>query len=123
VKFNNPSAYSKVEVLDVAFNYYFPQVAYSTTSGVPNWLATGTLVHPIAEYTNAASVYEWFAVESNNGWFRDSYSNQVVITPDDPATPAKENVADVPSPRAYHFFSGNEVPTMLIKLLVDGNPA
>ena len=123
VKFNNPSAYSKVEVIDVAFNHYFPQVAYSTTSGVPNWLATGTLVHPIADYTNAASVYEWFAVESNNGWFRDSYSNQVVITPDDPATPAKENVADVPSPRAYHFFSGNEMPTMLIKLLVDGNPA
>ncbi len=123
VKFNNPSAYSKVEVLDVAFTHYFPQVAYSTTSGVPNWVATGTHVLPIADFTNAASVFDWFGLETTNGWYRDSYSNQVVLTPDDPATPAKENVADVPSPRAYHFFSGNVVPTMVIKLLVDGNPA
>ena len=45
------------------------------------------------------------------------------MTPDDPATPAFENKADVPSPRAYHFFSGDVVPTMVIRLLVDGNPA
>ena len=42
----------------------------------------------------------------------------------DPATTdVFENRADTPDALAYHFFAGDVVPTMVIKLLADGNPA
>ena len=124
VSFSATPAYDKVEVVDVAFTHYYPTLAYSTASGVPAWLVTGEHVKPVADFANAALVYEWLGYETTTGWYRDSYNNQVVMTPDDPATAdVAENKADVPSPRAYHFFSGNVVPTMVIRLLVDGNPA
>ena len=123
VSFDSDPDYDKVEVVDIVFTHYSPFVEYSTASGYPAWNPTGTHVKPNIDFANAAAVYEWLGMESNAGWFRDSYSNQVVMTPDDPATPAAENKADVPSPRAYHFFSGNVVPTVVIRLLVDGNPA
>ena len=123
VTFGATPVYDEVEVIDVAFTHYYPTVAYSTTSGNPAWLPTGDHVNPVLDYANAALVYEWLGKETTTGWYRDSYTDQVVMTPDDPATPAFENKADVPSPRAYHFFSGDVVPTMVIRLLVDGNPA
>ena len=124
VAFGETPLYDKVEVVDVAFTHYYPTVDYSTTSGTPAWLATGTHVMPITDFANAASVYEWLGYETTTGWYRDSFKDQIVITPDDPATAdIAENKADVPSPRAYHFFSGNVVPTMVIRLLVDENPA
>ena len=46
------------------------------------------------------------------------------MVPDDSATEnVFENRADTPEPLAYHFFAGDVVPTMVIKVLADGNPA
>ena len=115
--------FNTVEVVDVAFLHYYPTVAYSTANHVPEFIATGAHVEEDLDLTNVAAVMEWLGHESTQGWYRDSYSGEIIMTPDDPTTTdKKENMADVPSPRAYHFFSGDLAPVMLIRLMVDGNP-
>ena len=84
---------------------------------------TGSHVKPIANYDSQSEVFNWFNGSTSTGWFRDTFTG-LEMTPDDPATTTVyENRADVPTPLAYHFFSGNVVPVMFITVLADGNPA
>ena len=58
----------------------------------------------------------YFNDDTNTGWYIDSFDPVLTMTPDAP-------IKDADVKMAYHFFAGNVVPTMVIKLLADGNPA
>lgn len=117
VAFTSPTPkFNKIEVTDVAFQNYYSTASVAVVNGVLS--ATGAGVQkPIEDPAKDAQVLPWFASDINAGWFRDSFTSLVMI-PDDASTPESENRADC-SPRAYHFFAGNLVPTLLIKLKAD----
>lgn len=117
VKFSTDPKFDKIEVTDIAFQHYFPEMTATTASGLYIG-GSGTHVLHIAQnqLDNAAVVYDWFNGSASTGWFRDHFATSLAMTPAAPK-------ADAPNDLAYHFYSGEIVPTMIIKLLADGNPA
>ncbi|MBR2065238.1 MAG: hypothetical protein IJ971_11140 [Bacteroidales bacterium] len=108
--FADDTKISEVKVTDIAFQDYYPMMTAqkSPFKGV----AYGTPVKPM-DITNDAEVYEWFNDADNAGWFRDSF--EATLTPED-------GTKDV-GPYAYHFYAGDLVPDLVIKLMVDNIPA
>ena len=124
VAFSETPKFNKIEVRDIAFLHYYPSVSFTTENGVFEAVATGAHVKPIEDFSSESQVMTWFNNADNKGWFRDSFDNQIVMLPDDKTTEdVKENVVDAPAPLAYHLYAGNLVPTMVIKVLADGNPS
>ena len=125
VDFSDPAKFNKIEVTDIIFDHYYPQMAFSTANGAFTAVANGTHIKNVTDYSSQSDVFNWINNTATIGWYRDSFeTDAVVMVPDDAATAdVYENRADVPSPLAYHFFAGDVVPTMVIKLLADGNPA
>ena len=110
VKFDseNPK-YQEIKISQLAFQNYYPLT--SATTGEES----GDLVNHIADLTNQASVYSWLDDPAKpEVWYRDYFD--LTITPASPK-------ADTPEPLAYHMFSCNETPVLVIKLLADGQPA
>ena len=125
INFSTTPKFNKIEVTDIAFDHYYPTMAFSTADGMFKAVATGTHVKNPADYASQADVFGWLNNTATTGWYIDRFATDaVVMVPDDPATTdVFENRADTPDALAYHFFAGDVVPTMVIKLLADGNPA
>ena len=126
VNFSTPTPkFNKIAVTDIAFDHYYPNVKFSTTGGTFKAVADGEHIKNPASYENEAEVFGWLTNSATTGWYVDRFeADKVVMVPDDAATTTVfENRADTPKPLAYHFFAGDQVPTMVIKVLADGNPA
>ena len=106
VNFNDEPKYEEINITQLAFTNY-----YQKTTVVEG--TESELVNHIANFANQAEVYEWLDNEGT-GWYRDSFD--ITITPAD-------NKADTPDPLAYHIFSCEKTPVMVIKLYADGQPA
>ena len=125
INFSTTPKFNKIEVTDIAFDHYYPTMAFSTADGMFKAVATGTHIKNTTDYASQADVFGWLNNTATTGWYIDRFATDaVVMVPDDPATTdVFENRADTPDALAYHFFAGDVVPTMVIKLLADGNPA
>ena len=118
VAFSTPTPkFNKIEVTDIAFQHYYSVLGASTTNGL-KITGVGNHVNHIAtaDLENEAKVYEWFNGSASTGWFRDHFATPIEMTPAAPT-------ADAPNALAYHFYAGEAVPVMIIKLLADGLPA
>lgn len=110
VKFDseNPK-YQEIKISQLAFQNYYPLT--SATTGAES----GELVNHINDLTNQAEAYAWLDDPAKpEVWYRDYFD--ITITPAAPT-------ADTPNELAYHMFSCNETPVLVIKLLADGQPA
>lgn len=110
VKFDseNPK-YQEIKISQLAFQNYYPLT--SATTGAES----GELVNHIDDLTNQAEAYAWLDDPAKpEVWYRDYFD--ITITPEAPT-------ADTPNELAYHMFSCNETPVLVIKLLADGQPA
>ena len=108
VKFNATPKYNEIKVTQLALQNYYP--ATSLVTGVE----FGDLVNHIANLTNQAQVYSWLDTPADAVWYRDYFD--ITMTP-------SAATKDTPKPLAYHIFSSNVAPVMVIKLLADGQPA
>lgn len=110
VKFDGEKPkYQEIKISQLAFQNYYPLT--SATTGVES----GELVNHIADLTNQAEAYAWLDDAAKpEVWYRDYFD--ITITPAAPT-------ADTPNELAYHMFSCNETPVLVIKLLADGQPA
>ena len=73
-------------------------------------------------FANQSAVYTWLdtPVEGDVPWYRDYFD--VTITPAAPTADIKDEDGNN-TPLAYHIFSSDLVPVMVIKLTADGQPA
>ena len=111
VNFSPTPKYETIEIKDILFQNYYPETDLKT--GVES----GTIVNHIADLANQSTVYNWFNDTTKaSDWYFDSFSLTIKSTD---ANPAK----DTPTPLAYHMFSCNTSPVMVIRLLADGQPA
>ena len=109
VKFNAEPKYNEIKISQIAFQNYYPETSLIT--GVE----TGTLVNHIKNLADQSEVYTWLDDATKpEVWYRDYFD--LTLTP----TAATK---DTPAPLAYHMFSTDEAPVMVIKLLADGQPA
>lgn len=108
VKFNAEPKYDEIKITQLAIQNYYP--ATSLVTGTES----GTLVNHITNLTNQAEVYEWLDTPAADVWYRDNFD--ITMTP---AAATK----DTPEPLAYHVFSSDATPVMIIKLLADNQPA
>ena len=109
IKFGSTPKYSTVNITDLLFQNYLPECALATGE------ESGSAVQHIANLDNQADVYNWFNDTTKaKAWYWDSFDLTL--------TPSKATV-DTPKPLAYHIFSGSTVPTLVIKLLADNQPA
>ena len=110
VRFKNQPKYNTVNITQLAFQNYYPETSLATGE------EAGTPVKHIANLTDQSEVYNWLdtPVTGETPWFRDYFD--ITMTP---SAPTK----DTPKPLAYHIFSSDETPVLVIKLLADGQPA
>lgn len=115
VKFNATPKHKEIQITDLLFQHYDSETSLRT--GVEG----GNHVKHIADLNNQTEVYNWFNKAYSTVWDWDHFSTPLVIK----AENAVNNVAttDTPTPLAYHTFSGTTIPTMVIKLIVDDQPA
>ena len=116
VKFNEEPKYQNINITQIAFQNYYP----STT--VKEGTESGTPVIYMQNLANQAEVYTWLdtPVEGEVPWYRDYFD--VTITPAAPTADIKDADGNN-APLAYHIFSSDLVPVMVIKLTADGQPA
>lgn len=106
--------FNEVEVTAIGFSNYYETLKFSVQGGLKP-LPSDRRMHVATENVdNESMVFNWFN-NSTEMWYLDKFTG-LEMTPTAPA-------ADCESPRAYHFLSGNAIPTMFITLLADGNPA
>ena len=108
VKFNENPKYNEIKITQLAIQNYYP--ATSLVTGAES----GELVNHIANLTNQAQVYTWLDTPADAVWYRDYFD--ITMTP-------SAATKDTPKPLAYHLFSSNVAPVMVIKLLADEQPA
>ena len=108
VKFNAEPKYDEIKITQLAIQNYYP------TTSLVTGAESGTLVNHVANLTNQADVYAWLDATPAEVWYRDYFD--LTITP---AAATK----DTPKPLAYHVFSSDATPVMIIKLLADNQPA
>ena len=115
VKFNADPKYNEIRVTQLAFQNYYPATSLVTGE------ESGALVNHIANLADQAEVYAWLDdPEKPAEWYRDYFD--ITLTPPTSADPYA-NVKDTPKPLAYHAFSCDETPVLVIKLLADNQPA
>lgn len=110
------SIYDEITFTQLAMVNYMP------TTALWNGTESGTLVNPLATYysgstvSNETAIYNWLGTkpEGTPTWTYDACN--LTCTPEVQA-------ADFATPRAYHIFAGNVVPTFFIHLTADGVPA
>ena len=108
VAFNSTPKYQKVQFADILFDHY-----PTTTSLLTGQESNNHTVH-ISDLNVQSTVYNWFNSTKTAAWYWDAAN----VT----ATPAAPAVATA-APLAYHTFSGTVIPRLVIKLLVDDQPA
>lgn len=115
VKFNATPVHQEIQITDLLFQHYAAETSLRT--GVES---DNHVLH-ITDLNNQTEVYNWFNKSYSAMWDWDHFSTPLMIK----ASEAVNNVAvaDTPTPLAYHIFSGTTIPTLVIKLVVDGQPA
>lgn len=116
VKFNDEPKYDEINITQIAFQNYYPKTT------VFEGAEDGTPVIHMDNFANQADVYTWLdtPVEGEVPWYRDYFD--VTITPAAPTADIKDADGNK-APLAYHIFSCDLVPVMVIKLTADGQPA
>lgn len=116
VKFNDEPKYDEINITQIAFQNYYPETT------VKEGTESGTPVIYMQNLANQAEVYTWLdtPVEGEVPWYRDYFD--VTITPAAPTADIKDADGNN-APLAYHIFSCDLVPVMVIKLTADGQPA
>jgi len=116
VKFNDEPKYQEINITQIAFQNYYP------TTTVFEGAEDGEPVIYMQNLANQAEVYNWLdtPVEGEVPWYRDYFD--VTITPAAPTADIKDADGNN-APLAYHIFSCDLVPVMVIKLTADGQPA
>ena len=116
VKFNDEPKYQEINITQIAFQNYYP------TTTVFEGAEDGEPVIYMQNLANQAEVYNWLdtPVEGEVPWYRDYFD--VTITPAAPTADIKDADGNK-APLAYHIFSCDLVPVMVIKLTADGQPA
>ena len=116
VKFNEEPKYQNINITQIAFQNYYPETT------VVEGAESGTPVIYMDNFANQAAVYTWLdtPVEGDVPWYRDDFD--VTITPAAPTADIKDEDGNN-APLAYHIFSSDLVPVMVIKLTADGQPA
>ncbi len=115
VLFNSPAKHNEIKVTDILFDHYAAETSLKTGQETSH-------VKHINSYDIQADVYNYFNDATNTGWWLDRFATPLVITPTAPAADA-EDASGNKTPLAYHFFSGTIIPNLVIKLIVDGQPA
>ena len=115
VKFNPTPTHQEIQITDLLFQHYDSETSLRTGT------EAGSHIKHIADLNNQTEVYNWFNKTYSEVWDWDHFATPLVIR----AADAVSNVAatDTPAPLAYHAFAGTTIPTMVIKLVVDGQPA
>lgn len=109
IKFNSTPKYAKINVTDILFQNYSPECELASGT------VSGSAVQHVADLENQSAVYNWFNDSTKaKEWYWDSFN--LTMTKDEPTK-------DTPTHLAYHIFAGKSVPTMVIKLLADDQPA
>ena len=109
VKFDatNPK-YTDIKFTDMLFDHY-----PTMTSLLTGEESTSHTVH-IADLNVQSTVYNWFNnTDKPEAWYWDSF--EATVSPTVPAASCDS--------LAYHTFAGVTIPRLVIKLLVDGQPA
>ena len=116
VKFNDEPKYDEINITQIAFQNYYPETT------VVEGAESGTPAIYMDNFANQAAVYTWLdtPVEGDVPWYRDYFD--VTITPEAPTADIKNEDGNS-APLAYHIFSSDLVPVMVIKLTADGQPA
>lgn len=119
VKFNDSPTHQVIQITDMLFQHYDAETSLAT--GTEN----GVHVKQIEDLDIQADVYNWFNNTSKpKGWYWDAFATPLEIKAADANTGNNMTVAvDTPDNLAYHFFSGSTIPTFVIKMIVDGQPA
>ncbi len=114
IKFQK-NIYSSIAITDVGFQHYFKNSYYTNGGFVPvSSNGANDIYAPLADLENKVAVFEWFNDAANkNVWYRDAVTG-VTLTPTD-------NVKVIDNKFAYHFYPGNIIPTMMIKLVGNGD--
>lgn len=116
VTFNQEPKYESITVHDLAFQNYYPTTTLVTGT------ESGNIVNHMSDLTNQSEVYNWFNDATKPAaWYWDSFSS-LELTPSAPAADVKDGAGNN-APLAYHIFSGDETPVMVIRLTADGQPA
>ena len=111
------SIYDEITFTQLAMVNYMPStLLWNGNEG------EGSPVNPLATYysgstvSNETAIYNWLGTkpEGTPTWTYDACN--LTCTPEVQA-------ADFATPRAYHIFAGNKVPTFFIHLTADGVPA
>lgn len=118
VKFNDEPKYQEINITQIAFQNYYPETT------VVEGAESGTPAIYMQNLANQAEVYNWLdetdpAVKPA-AWYWDTFD--VTITPAVPTADIKDADGNK-APLAYHIFSCDLVPVMVIKLTADGQPA
>ncbi len=114
VKFNDEPKYKEINISQIAFQNYYPETT------VFEGTEAGTPVIYMQNLANQAEVYNWLDGDKEAAWYWDTFD--VTITPEAPTADIKDAEGDT-APLAYHIFSSDLVPVMVIKLTADGQPA
>ncbi len=118
VEFNETPKYSKIEITDIAFQNYYPLT--NLVTGVES----GDIVNHMTPLTNQSVVFNWFNDATKAAaWYWDPFTTPIEINSANADPVTHITVADTPNPLAYHIFSCNTTPVMVIKLLADNQPA
>lgn len=114
VKFNDEPKYDEINITQIAFQNYYPKTT------VFEGAEDGDPVIYMQNLANQAEVYNWLDGEKEAAWYWDTFD--VTITPAVPTADIKDADGNK-APLAYHIFSSDLVPVMVIKLTADGQPA
>ena len=113
VNFKSDPTYSSIKFKQIAVQNYYPETQFNTGN------ESGSLVQHVENFANQASTFAWL----HNGvkdWYRDVFASPVEVTP---SAPSAQAISGEKNCYAYHFFSGDAVPVIMIDLEADGLPA
>ena len=114
-KFSDTPKFNTISVDAIAFQHYLPTMKTTTDDGLYIGGAGDHILH-INNLDDDSQVFGWFNGSASNGWFIDRFTTPLAMTPANPK-------ADTPNPLAYHFYAGQILPQMIIKVQADGSPA
>ena len=113
VNFKSEPAYNSIKFKQLAVQNYYPETQLNTGN------ESGDLVKHVTNFTDQGSTFTWLH-NGQKDWYRDVFASPVEVTP---SAPSAQAISGANNCYAYHFFSGNAVPVIMIDLEADGLPA
>ncbi len=113
VNFKSEPAYNSIKFKQLAVQNYYPETQLNTGN------ETGNLVKHVTNFADQGSTFTWLH-NGQKDWYRDVFASPVEVTP---SAPSAQAISGAKNCYAYHFFSGDAVPVIMIDLEADGLPA